>query len=327
MSTPRSFKLDASIEKSLEDSDDLFVKLTSKSLEEFAGIYATSARKRPASYYLSDEKFTSLFGEMKSVESRNRLTISYMIRNIETFRVASVFRAGELISTAVTCINAGDIISASILLRSLLELTVRNQEAANVIYANLKAIEWDRFDKDIFGFRDIVDGKNVEESLLHYVDKLVFGSRLEMFVGEDKYLEHKNILTILEKVDKNCRKKLGYGFFDKYQFLCEMAHPNRPGFEIYLDDVGSLDGYWDAFDIRNDYVGSAVHAHCLHVALWVLSYGASGFFGIQIVYNEINRLVLEKMGHGYPIKRKGAKKHRGIFGLATSIAYLAICDV
>jgi hypothetical protein len=103
------------------------------------------------------------------------------------------------------------------------------------------------------------------------------------------------------EIDKRLQAKAGYGFYDKYELLCEIAHPNRPGFEMFISDKNDVDGFWDAYKI-NEKTWSNVHAFYLKTVLWTLSFCCGSMVAIQGVYQETNRLVKERMKFAYPLR-------------------------
>jgi hypothetical protein len=237
------FTLNDNLLLTLETIDEPFVKDIRLALRDFASLYDAVKRKNLRLYYITDQKFRELFIRMRKADLRNRLSVSYMIRLVEGFRVMSVLRSGALVKSIVDCLNNEDVLASRILARSLLELVVRNQEAANVIYHFMnRTLAWDRFNNTVLGFGDFVENGRQQEGIVTYIEKLIFGSRLKELVGTEGRPAVKNIITIMQSVDKKLQAKASYGFYYKYEQLCEIAHPNRPGFRDIL--VGRAECRW-----------------------------------------------------------------------------------
>jgi hypothetical protein len=303
MSKSNSFQLDRELYRAAQNSDDAFVKSVQKHLEDFEQMYGIVMRKQISLFYISDEKYLDLLAKMKKTESQNSLTISYMARLIEGFRVLSIMRSAELLKSIVKTLNDEEILAAGILARALLELVVRNLEAALVTYHNFKnGIAWERLKTDLIVFSDPEVGGKRQEGLMTYVDKLVFGTRIKGQTGHEERLSTKNIISILEKMDKELKLKAGYSFFEKYESLCEIAHPNRSGFEIFMSDRNSVDGYWDSYKIGKP-AWNNVQAHYLGTILWVVSFCAGTSVSVQTVYDDLAKFVRSHVPKIYPIRR------------------------
>jgi hypothetical protein len=130
----------------------------------------------------------------------------------------------ELIEQSLCLINANGVLGPAILGRSLIELTstfVLNGDAIRRCVAEA-ATRWDTM---------IVASEDLENLL----NKAVFGSRL---VPKDHYLIQTNVLTSVQKLSRIS------GFEDvvkKYEYLCEVAHPNVVGSRRFWSDWLALE--------------------------------------------------------------------------------------
>lgn len=86
---------------------------------------------------------------------------------------------------------------------------------------------------------------------------------------------------------------------EKYEYVCELVHPNRAGFEIFVGPAERVDGYWEPYPISMDAITGRT-AEVLEYLLWLLSFSVGTLLSTQAVYNQINLLVRQKIGYLYP---------------------------
>lgn len=164
--------------------------------------------------YYDVEAFDKLIYQVNQTPAQ--INIIYwrdVFRTLEAYSAITCFRANEILRTAIRSLNNHEIVPAAILTRSLLELAATMIENSNLFLLKIRQLP----EKES-GF--IIGNEEFEKLLL----KVVWGTRLGKDIPE--HLKQKNILTTLQKLSKSPNAK---ELFGKYEFLCELAHPNWLG--------------------------------------------------------------------------------------------------
>ena len=295
MTAPGPYTLSEGIVQFIKEMKDPFVDRLPEEVGVFSSVTMRHVTgKRPALLFISDESFQKLAMKLETPEKINRLTVSHVIRMTEAYRMSSLLRANELLKSSIWNLNASQFVGAAPGVRALAELSAQNLEAANVVFHYLKGMSWDLFDNMVLG----LCGEGGEGSLNDYVEKLFFGARRQEHLMA-AHLQQTNIMTVLQRVSKKLKEKAGYDLLEKYEYVCELVHPNRAGFEFYVGAPERVDGYWERYPIA---VGSvtARTAEVLSYLLWLLAFGVGTLLSVQSVYNDINLLVRQKAGVVYP---------------------------
>lgn len=133
------------------------------------------------------------------------------LKNIEAYSIISFWRGVELVKSAIRCLNVKEIISSAVLTRSAIELSCLYLTNANIIDKNLGQLQ--------FPSNTVVVSEELEKLIL----KMMWATRLN---DPEPHLKQINILTIIQKLAKNPNAK---NILPLYEYLCEIAHPNKIG--------------------------------------------------------------------------------------------------
>jgi hypothetical protein len=188
---------------------------------------------------------------------------------VKTYCLSTSWRILELIEQSILLLNSPNgILGPAILGRALVELTTHFILTGDVIRLHVEeaAVRWG----DAF-----ISDANLENILT----KAIYGTRL---VPEDHHLRQTNILTHLQRLSRIS----GYeDVITKYNFLCEVAHPNVTGSARYWSDHARLqpDGTtMRSFNPRA--VDNVTVKQIQDAAVWVLAWaGANVIAGFQIL--------------------------------------------
>lgn len=152
---------------------------------------------------------------LKDYRAMNRAFWEDQARNVEAYGTMTFWRGSEILKASIRSLNIGDVVTPAILARSLLELTCTYLFNANIIEKV--------FSELTFPPNVLVTSSEFEERIA----KMIWGTRL----GEpEPYLKQTNVLTAIQKLAKNPRAA---ELLPKYEFLCEVAHPNVIGNSRY----------------------------------------------------------------------------------------------
>lgn len=191
-------------------------------------VFFTTDAFAPSSYkwvYSSDESFARQLQEMYGIKAKNTLYWEDFAHNCEAYSVMIGWRTAELLRASVRAINYKELVSSSVLARSLLELSSSYLLNANLIAKTLEGI--------YFSQATIVTSQDLERLIV----KAIWGSRLE---STPEHLKQTNCLTPIQKLTKNPNAK---ELLPTYEYLCELAHPNVLGnarFWSHIEDVSTL---------------------------------------------------------------------------------------
>jgi hypothetical protein len=156
---------------------------------------------------------------LKDYRAINRVFWEDQARNTEAYAIMTFWRGSEILKASIRSLNVGDVVTPAILVRSLLELTCTYLFNANIIEKSLSEIQ--------FPPKTVVTSPEFEERVV----KMIWGTRL----GEpEPHLKQTNVLTTIQKLAKHPR---GAELLPKYEFLCEVAHPNVIGNSRYWSHV------------------------------------------------------------------------------------------
>lgn len=186
----------------------------------------------------------------------NRVFWEDQARNVEAYATMTFWRGGEILKTSIRSLNVGEVVTPAILVRSLLEL-------ASTYLLNANTIE--RFCTDIqFPPNTVVTSAEFEERVV----KMIWGTRLG---DPEPYVKQTNVLTIIQKLAKNPKVS---ELLPKYEFLCEVAHPNTIGNSRFWSHVERMnaDGSYTATMSR--YARGDNANEILEATLWGLAWSA-----------------------------------------------------
>ena len=209
----------------IQSSEHPFVK----SAQEMINFFFDLEEKLPKEYgwrKYSTDSFGELLKQCKTTDEGNSVYWKDISRTIETYSVTLCFRSNEVLRSAIRSLNNKEIVPAAILTRSLLELASTMLENSNILWQTIKQIPKDKTNTII-----------ASEDVAKLLSRMIWGTRLGNDIPE--HLKQKNILTTLQSLSKNENAK---ELLEKYEFLCEIAHPNYLGnVRFWGDDVISND--------------------------------------------------------------------------------------
>lgn len=193
---------------------------------------------------------------LKNYGAINRVFWEDQARNVEAYATMTFWRGGEILKASIRSLNGGEVVTPAILARSLLEL------ASTYLY-NANTIE--RFFTDMqFPPNTIVTSAEFEELVV----RMIWGTRLG---DPEPYVKQTNILTVIQKLAKNPKAA---ELLPKYEFLCEVAHPNVIGNSRFWSHIERMnaDGSSSATMSRH---ARGDHANeILETILWGLGWSA-----------------------------------------------------
>jgi len=194
-----------------------------KSGQEMINYFFELERTLPDNYGWRYYELNSFKELMKNKKTPNEVNNTYwndMVRTLEAYGIITYFRTNEILRVAIRSLNNKEIIPAAILTRSLLELASSIIENSNTFLKT--AVGLPNKENAI-----IIEDETFEGLLL----RTIWGTRLGQDIPE--HLKQKNILTIIQKLSKNPNASQ---LLNKYEFLCELAHPNVIGNTRFWSD-------------------------------------------------------------------------------------------
>ena len=156
---------------------------------------------------------------LKDYRQINRVYWEDQARNVEAYAAMTFWRGNEILKAAIRSLNIGEVVTPAILVRSLLELSATYLINANTIEKLVSEIR--------FPPNTIVAFTEFEERVV----KMIWGTRLG---DPESYVKQTNVLTVIQKLAKNPKAA---DLLPKYEFLCEVAHPNVIGNSRYWSHV------------------------------------------------------------------------------------------
>jgi hypothetical protein len=277
-------------------SEDPIVRTVGDVIEEFSHFVVIGEEYNWS--YLSDEEYRKQVVMVSGAREANRLFLSHIMRSIEAFEIISIWRMADLAAGTIRNLNNFEVISACTLARSMIELSVRYGDAANFLYRYFENINWALLDVQIAKF--CIGQDEASETLEEYVEKLFHATRLDTLLEKSELMKAKNILTIIESMDKRLKKQFGYSVMSHYEVLCEIAHPNTLGYQRYLDSISkAARSGWDTRHLRR-HANSSTAAMLISECLWAVSFSLSGMNGCFGVFQTLKKNYAEKMGRPLP---------------------------
>lgn len=156
---------------------------------------------------------------LKDYREINRVFWEDQARNVEAYATMTFWRGSEILKASLRSLNVGEVVTPAILVRSLLEL-------ASTYLFNANTIE--KFFSDI---QFPPHTRVASEEFAERVVKMIWGTR----IGDpEPCINQTNILTIIQKLAKNPKVA---ELLPKYEFLCEVAHPNVIGNSRYWSHI------------------------------------------------------------------------------------------
>ena len=248
-----------------------------KHLESFEALYAQS----PARYgwrHTPVSAFTAQAKAAKTAGAINGLYWGDVARSIEAYNVHALWRGGELLRAARMCLHTGtaDVLAAAILSRGLIELTCSFIIQGSMIREHIATMPFERKGDTVLGNAQL-------EELLY---KAVFGTRL---VGKESAAFQTNVITLIQKVARFPGFEM---VLERYERLCEVAHPNVLGNSIFWSD--DVTAYTDGAELRildRDDRSSKLYLIVLADAIWGVAWSASNLReGFLILREQVKKL-------------------------------------
>jgi hypothetical protein len=293
----KRFRLNDKMSSIVVASPDPIVRDVCKVLEAFE--YSEVIGSRYVWKSLPDDAFAAICEQPgMSVRMMNRTLFSHLLRAIEAFEMVSIWRSRDLVGSCVASLNDERLISAATLARSLIELAVTYGDAGNFLRAAFKSFPWSEIEDALIApvVRD-ENGKEINVEL--FIERLMFGTRMNERLVETPNLSQRNIMTIIQKLDKKLMQQHGYQVMPHYELLCELAHPNTIGFQRYLSSVTTLANSWKN-RLMEEESFSERFVHISHECLWALSFGTGSMDGIFGVFQELKQNTIKYIGRPLP---------------------------
>jgi hypothetical protein len=293
----KRFQLNDKMSSIVSASPDPIVRDLLKVLEAFE--YAEAIGSRFVWKYLPDDAFNEICNKPDmNVRMLNRTPFSHLVRIIEAFEMVSIWRSRDLVGSCVVSLNEKRLISAATLARSLIELTVTYGDAANFLQAAFRAFLWSELGNALI--QPMVTDENGKEINLEiFIERLMSGTRMSQQLDKAPHMSQRNIMTVLQKLDKKLLKEHGYQIKPHYDFLCELAHPNTIGFQRYISSVAIQDNKWEN-RVMEEESESLMSFRISHECLWALSFGTGSMSGVFGVFQELKQNVLKNIGRPLP---------------------------
>ncbi len=204
-------------------STDPFVRNSEADVARFCGL----VRKLPSKYgwrFSSVEAYRTQMTKARTVRDVNRLYWTDQARNVEAYSVMSLWRGHELLRSGVRSLNHRELVAAAVTARSLLEVAASFLLNANIIAKTFEELS--------FAADQVVVSTEFEERVV----KMIWGRRID---APPDYLKQGNVLTAIQKLT---RHPSATELLPKYEYLCELAHPNV---------IGNM-RFWSHVDVVHD---------------------------------------------------------------------------
>lgn len=151
----------------------------------------------------------------------NHIYWSDMLQSILAAEHIFYFRSEALIASTIEMLTKRDLLSASILSRSLLEVCIWHLYHS-VVFANSTKQSLKNTSTNL------IDNSELQEMLL----KLIWGSKQKNIIQEVK--QH-NVYKIFDKISKSL-KHSDFDLEKNYDLLSELSHPNIEGNNLFIDE-------------------------------------------------------------------------------------------
>jgi hypothetical protein len=253
-----------------------------KSAEEMVNSFFELDQKVPDKYgwrHYDVDAFKKLIEDTHGVPDKiNKTYWLDVVRSMEAYAAMNFIRTNEVLRSAIRSLNNKEIVPAAILSRSCLELASSMLDNANLFDRTVASFPKDR--KDLVVVAD--------EKFEIMLNKTIWGTRYGKNLPE--HLMQKNILTIIQKMSKNPNAN---ELLSKYEFLCELAHPNVIGNARFWSDesYANLDGSITIVIQKKGYSDSK--KEIIENVLWALGWSAAcvknGFYLIQAAILNIDK--------------------------------------
>ena len=223
----------------------------------------------------SDEVFKDKSRTVKNSRELNSLYWRDVGNQVKAYGISTTWRIMELLEQSVVLLNLNGTLGPAIIGRALIELTstfILNSDAIRR-YVEVAASSWH-------------SGVIVSEELERRLLKAIYGTRL---VPDDHYLSQTNILNQLKKLSR----VQGYeAVMEKYNFMCEVAHPNVWGNACFWSDYGHLQP--DGTTMR-EFHPRALDNRTAHKiqeeTLWALAWAAANVTASFLILDKQIRLI------------------------------------
>lgn len=269
----------------IKNSSEPFVKSGEEMIKYFFELERLLPEKYGWRYYDLDSFRVLIERSKKDSHELNRIYWKDVIRTLEAYSIITYYRANEILRVAITSLNNKEIVPAAILARSILELASLMIENANVLYKTITHLLKKRC--------SIIIGDAEFESMLL---RTIWGTRLGKETPE--YLKQKNILTIIQKLSKNPNAT---ALFDKYEFLCELAHPNVLGNIRFWSDEFRINTDGSTTLVIQKKGDSGYNEETIENIVWALGWSAScirnGYHVLQETILEIEKIFSGLLKH------------------------------
>lgn len=180
----------------------------------------------------SNEVFRKNLLSQKSIFEINQYFIGYFILQIKAYYCVSIWKIEKLLSSLIRCANINEIMSTTVLSRSILEGSVTFTRFCNELTRlkhlsdssldlNKNILQLDNFIEDIV-FKFLFSSKH--PALVSMNEALYEKNKLD----EIKFSEPVNILTNIKWLDKKTKKAnvQVFEFMQIYNYLSDLVHSN-----------------------------------------------------------------------------------------------------
>jgi hypothetical protein len=221
-------------------------------------------QKVPKDYGWKFSTAEALLKEFRGTKNPSDVNRAYWLdfaRNCEAYSVMTFWRGLELIKPAIRSLNIREVIAPAVLSRSLLELSAVSLWNANILDENIGKVLAQAREKPDF----VVASTELE----NFMAKAIWGTRL----GDPRpEIKQTNVLTIIDKITKN---PAASELMTKYEYLCEIAHPNVIGNATFWSHVDKK--YPNGSELRIISKSPNVESirDTLENILWALGWGAA----------------------------------------------------
>jgi hypothetical protein len=152
--------------------------------------------------------------------TREQLSIAVYLQPLHSqlcaIAVQVLWKSDQLIRTLCSALNAGDLIVAATMARSLMESTAAfgcETEAIGALWRERKR-------KPAHDIESLVD---FDEAVSAVIGQIMFGTRLQKNEQPETGIQRTNIVTFIKKAEKLSEYS---GLFRLYEILCDTVHPS-----------------------------------------------------------------------------------------------------
>ncbi|MFC1583667.1 hypothetical protein ACFL4U_03175 [Candidatus Neomarinimicrobiota bacterium] len=223
--------------------------------------------------FIDSDNFNRQAITLTNPDQLNKYYWEDQIQNIRAYLVITCWRTAELYYSSRVELTNKSIVSSAVLARSLLELASFFIKNANIIAFTLEKL-------------DFTDGKIIVSSDLEKeIVRMIWGTRLG---NPEDSLKIPNILNTLDSLSKNPNAA---DLRNKYEYLCEVAHPNVVGNANYWTHIENIDPDLSENRIMQQSAGGPTSRDICEHILWCLSWsGLTVKGGYQVIMDAVNFL-------------------------------------